>query len=89
MFSWFHAKKIYNAHHWLRELPHVRLTPSDPSRYRIRPEPDERYVATVEALVYALRIIEPQTRGLDGLLRSFSVMVDRQAAYLPGTAPRS
>ena len=29
--TWFHAKKIYNAHHWLRELPHVRLTPSDPS----------------------------------------------------------
>ena len=87
--TWSHAKKIYNAHHWLRALPLVRLTPSDPSRYRIRPEPNERYVATVEAIVYALRIIEPQTRGLDGLLRSFSVMVDRQAAYIPGTAPPS
>lgn len=85
--TWFHAKKIFDAHHWLHDLPHVRLTPSAPSRYRIRPEPKAHYVATVEAIVYALRIIEPQTRGLDGLLRSFAAMVDRQAAYTPAAAP--
>jgi DTW domain-containing protein YfiP len=81
--TWFHAKKIYDAHQWLHDLPHVSLTPIVPSRYRIRPAPNALYVATVEAIVYALRIIEPQTRGLDGLLRNFAAMVDRQAAYTP------
>jgi len=81
--TWFHTKKIYDAHTWLHDLPHVRLTPDEPSRYRIRPQPNARYVATLEAIVYALRIIEPQTHGLDGLLRSFSAMVERQATYFP------
>jgi len=86
--TWFHAKKIYDAHQWLRDLPSVSLAPSQPSRYRIRPEPNRRYVATVEAIVLALRIIEPHTRGLDGLLRSFAAMVDRQAAYTLGRGVR-
>ncbi len=81
--TWFHAKKIYDAYQCLRDLPHVSLIPSEPSRYRIRREPKPHYVATLEAIVYALRIIEPQTRGLDGLLSSFAAMIDRQAAYTP------
>jgi DTW domain-containing protein len=85
--TWFHAKKIYDAHHWLHALPHLRLTPSAPSRYRIRPQPQKSYVATLEAIVFALRIIEP-TAGLDGLLRSFAAMVDWQAAYTPAAAPQ-
>jgi len=84
--TWFHAKKMYDAHQWLHDLPHVSLAPRVPSRYRIRPEPRESYVATLEAIVYALRIIEPQTRGLDSLLRCFAAMVDRQAAYTPAAA---
>jgi DTW domain-containing protein YfiP len=84
--TWFHAKKIYDAHRWLRDLPQLRLTPTEPSRYRIRPEPRQSYVATLEAIVYALRLLEPQTPGLDGLLRSFVAMVDWQAAYTPAAA---
>jgi hypothetical protein len=79
--TWFHAKKIYDAHAWLRPLPHLRLTPSAPSRYRIRREPKPWCMATIEAIVDALRIIEPQTRGLDGLLRCFTEMIDRQAVF--------
>jgi DTW domain-containing protein YfiP len=86
--TWFHAKKIYDAHQWLHDLPHIRLTPSQPSRYRIRPEPRRAYVATLEAIVYALQIIEPQTPGLDALLRSFVAMVDWQAAYTAAAAAR-
>jgi DTW domain-containing protein YfiP len=81
--TWFHTKKIYDAHGWLRQLPHVSLTPSEPSRYRLRREPKERYVATIEAIVYALRLLEPQTPGIDGLLRSFARMIDRQTAWAP------
>jgi DTW domain-containing protein YfiP len=84
--TWHQAKKIYAAHNWLHDLPHVRLTPSAPSRYRIRTAPNEEYLATLEAIVHALRIIEPHTPGLDGLLRSFAAMIDRQAAYTPVTS---
>ena len=44
-------------------------------------------MATIEAIIYALRILEPGTAGLDGLLRSFAAMVDRQAAYMVLDAP--
>ncbi|MBX3023992.1 DTW domain-containing protein [bacterium] len=82
--TWFLAKKIYDAHSWLRALPHVALTPRRPSAYRgLRREPQAHCLATVEAIVGALRIIEPETTGLDGLLAAFAAMLDRQATYLP------
>jgi hypothetical protein len=81
--TWFHAKKIYDAHLWLQVLPHVSLAPREPSRYRLRREPKERYVATVEAIAYALRLLEPQTPGIESLLRSFTTMIERQAAWVP------
>ena len=79
--TWFHAKKMYDAHAWLRALPQISLTPSRPSRYRVRREPKVHCVGTLEAIVDALRILEPETRGLNALLRSFEAMVERQASY--------
>jgi DTW domain-containing protein len=82
--TWFQAKKIYDAHQWLHALPHVHITPAAPSGYgNTRAEPKAGYVATIEAIIYALRLLEPTTEGLDGLLRSFTIMVERQAAYTP------
>ena len=51
--TWFHAKKIYDAHAWLRDLPHVQLTPNEPSRYRVRRQPRPQCLATLEAIVHA------------------------------------
>ncbi len=79
--TWTHARKMYATQTWLRELPQVCLTPSEPSRYRLRREPRPDYVATLEAIVAALRILEPELDGLDALLRSFAAMIDRQAAF--------
>lgn len=82
--TWFHAKKIYDAQPWLRDLPPVRLAPGEPSRYRgFRREPRALYVATGEAIVYARRVLEPGTRGLDGLVPSFTARVARQAHDTP------
>ena len=79
--TWFHARKMYETHAWLRALPHVSVTPSRPSRYRIRREPQPHCIGTLEAIVDALRVLEPETHGLDALLRSFDAMIARQAAY--------
>ena len=79
--TWTHARKMYATQTWLHELPRVGLTPAEPSRYRLRREPRPDYVATLEAIVAALRILEPEIDGLDALLRSFAAMIDRQAAF--------
>lgn len=79
--TWTHARKMYATQTWLHELPQVCLTPAEPSRYRLRREPRPDYVATLEAIVAALRILEPGIDGLDALLRSFAAMIDRQATF--------
>ncbi len=79
--TWSHVRGLYRANPWLHALPHFALTPAAPSRYRIRREPRADYVSSIEAIVQALRIIEPETPGLDGLLAVFDSMIDDQVAY--------
>jgi DTW domain-containing protein YfiP len=80
--TWGQARRIYNDNAWLHRLPHFRLHPSEPSSYRIRREPQRDYVSTLEAAVAALSILEPDTRGLDGLRAAFDRMIDTQLDVL-------
>jgi hypothetical protein len=88
--TWRHARRLFLDNPWLSEMPHVRLTPEQPSRYRIRKQPAEHCVSTLESLVAALGILEPETAGLDGLLASFDSMIDEQQAFMdsPSATPR-
>jgi len=79
--TWSHAKRLYRENTWLHKMRHVRLTPSSPSNYRIRKEPKPEYISTIEAIVEAMRIIEPQNTRLDELLRAFDFMIDQQIAH--------
>lgn len=79
--TWAHAKRLYRENPWLQGLRHVRLTPAAPSRYRIRKEPRPDYVSTLEAIVEALRVLEPDASRLDELLLAFDRMIDRQIAH--------
>ena len=88
--TWHTARTLFRDKAWLHRLPRVRLSPDEPSRYRIRREPTLDSLSTIEAVVLALRILEPETRGLDDLLRAFDAMIDAQLAFIrekPG-APR-
>lgn len=80
--TWSHAKRLYRMNPWLQQLRHVRLSPSAPSRYRIRKEPQADYVSTIEATVEALQILEPETPGLESLVGAFERMIDRQIAHV-------
>lgn len=80
--TWAHVRRLYKHNPWLRELPHVKLQPAAPSNYRIRSEPRPDYISTLEAIVAALRILEPDTDGLDGLLAAFDGMIDGQLHHL-------
>lgn len=76
--TWHQARALLRDHAALRALPRVALAPSAPSRYRIRQEPSAMCVSTVEAVVQALRVLEPELDGLDGLLWAFESMIDWQ-----------
>ncbi len=82
--TWPQAKSLYRRCPWLRALPHYALTPRELSRYRLRREPAPHCVSTIEAIVEALRRLEPHTPGLDGLLEAFDAMIDRQIDLSPG-----
>jgi DTW domain-containing protein YfiP len=79
--TWGQASKLYRENGWLAALPHYALSPSEPSRYRIRREPRPNFISTIEAVVAALRILEPATEGLDALLTAFDEMIDAQVVY--------
>jgi DTW domain-containing protein len=76
--TWHTARSLYREKRWLHALPHYRFLPATPGRYRLRREPQLDYVSTIEAIVEALRILEPDTQGLDSLLAAFDAMIDRQ-----------
>jgi DTW domain-containing protein YfiP len=76
--TWHHAKALFREIPALRLLPRYALAPTAPSRYRIRRAPNNFALSTIEAAVAALRILEPETDGLDQLLMVFNAMVEGQ-----------
>ncbi|MBN2804727.1 MAG: DTW domain-containing protein [Deltaproteobacteria bacterium] len=80
--TWSNARQIYRDNLWLQNLPHLSLNPHTPSRYRIRLEPTDAHISTIEAIVMALKKIEPETSNLDKLLTAFDSMIDKQIEYI-------
>jgi DTW domain-containing protein YfiP len=79
--TWHHAKTLLRDIPALGALPRFRLAPAAPSRYRIRREPTDVALSTVEAIIAALGALEPETPGLDRLMAAFDSMVERQLAH--------
>ncbi|MDA1051464.1 MAG: DTW domain-containing protein [Planctomycetota bacterium] len=79
--TWHQAKTIVRDVPQLHQLPCFRLEPASPGQYRIRREPNEQSLSTVEATVAALQVLEPNTVGLDQLLCAFHQMVENQLAH--------
>ncbi len=80
--TWWQARKLLKRNAWLAALPQIRFTPPAPSRYRIRREPADDYVATVEALAHVLGRLEGAPERFAGLLRPFEAMIDTQLHYV-------
>lgn len=76
--TWSQARKMIRYNPALARLPRYGFRAPAPSEYRIRREPDEAFVSTIEALVYALGVLEGDPERLRGLLAPFRAMVDRQ-----------
>lgn len=76
--TWAQAHRLYRDNAWIRALPHYRIHPVEPSRYRLRKEPRLECLSTLEAVVEAVRLLEPELPGLDGLIAAFTRMIDDQ-----------
>ncbi len=79
--SWSDARHLLRDNPWLEKLPRYSLTPTAPSRYRIRAEPSAKAVSTIESIVQSLQILEPETDNLESLIDVFDAMIDDQIEY--------
>lgn len=79
--TWWQAKKLFQNNPELARLPRYALSPSSPSRYRIRREPAVHCISTIEAIAEALALLEPGGFDREGLLAAFEAMVDHQLRY--------
>lgn len=80
--TWNHARIILRANPWLQKLPRVSLTPDKPGAYIFRKEPNAQCLSTIEAIVAALKILEPDTPDLDNPIQVFDEMVRQQVDYI-------
>lgn len=75
--TWSKAKRVYFENLWLHKLQHYNLPLSVPSMYgSVRREPKVGCLSTVESIVFALKLLEPATVGLDSLLEVFDSMIE-------------
>jgi DTW domain-containing protein YfiP len=86
--TWHHARTLYRDIPVLQSLPKLTLPDHLRSAFQIRRQPDIHCLSTIEAVVFALRALEPETQGLDALLASFDVMQGRQLPLVQGASGR-
>lgn len=80
--TWWQAQKLLKANPALAALPRLRLTPTAPSLYgRVRREPAEHCVATIEAVMHVLGHLEGDPGRFTGLLAPFAEMVKGQLHF--------
>ena len=79
--TWWQARTLVRVNPVLAALPRYAFKAPSPSEYRIRREPDEAYVSTIEALVHVLGVLEGDPEKLRGLLTPFRAMIDKQIAF--------
>lgn len=79
--TWSTAAKVVRRNVSLSALPKLGLTPDVPGRYRIRKEPDEHGLATIEAVSQVLAALAKSPGAFDELLSPFDHMVESQIEH--------
>lgn len=78
--TWHHAKTMLRDVPALRSFRRLRFVPQAPSNYRIRKEPDDDYLSTVESVAHVLSRVESGSLAREQLLHAFDFMIDRNIA---------
>jgi DTW domain-containing protein YfiP len=80
--TWSQARTLVRLNPALAALPRIAFTPRRPSAYdRIRREPADFCVSTIEALTEVLNVLEPDGEPFDPLLVPFHAMIERQERF--------
>lgn len=79
--TWSQAKTLVRDNPELAALPRYAFRPPAPSEYRIRREPRDDYVSTIEALARVLGVLEGDPARFEAMLAPFRAMVDAQIAF--------
>jgi DTW domain-containing protein YfiP len=86
--TWSQARKLVRLNPELAALPRYAFRPPSPSEYRIRREPHEDYVSTLEALIHVLGVLEGDRERFLPMLRPFRAMVEAQIAFATSSQSR-
>ena len=76
--TWSQASKLLKENPRLAALPRMSFQPDEPGRYRIRREPTDMHLSTIEAVAAVLGALEGDVEGYRALLRPFDQMVEWQ-----------
>jgi len=86
--TWYHARSMYRDIKALQDLPHYTLPAGQVSGFKIRKQPKDYCLSTLEAIQSALTCLEPEAPGLDTLTRSFDAMQTQHLAASAEPTPR-
>lgn len=86
--TWSQARGVVRDNPVLRALPRYAFAAPAKSEYRIRREPDDEYVSTIEALMYVLGALEGDPDRFRALLAPLRRMVDVHLAHR-ASSPRA
>lgn len=75
--TWANAKSMLRNSLRIASLPQIRFTPTVPSNYRVRKQPNPLCLSTIEAVHQLIRVLNPE-KDSDILVRLFGKMIDRQ-----------
>jgi DTW domain-containing protein len=78
--TWSQAKKLLRVNPALARVPRLSYRPPAPGNYRIRKEPADDCLATIEAIAAVLGALEGDPAAYAALLTPFDDMVARQLA---------
>jgi DTW domain-containing protein YfiP len=86
--TWATARKMIRLSENLQTLPRIGFTPTRPSQFRVRKQPNQNCYSTLEAIHCCIELLSSQvdfcieTREHDHLLNAFNYMVEKQIKFL-------
>ena len=92
--TWTTARKIVQRSKNLAALPQICFSPTQPSRFRLRLQPKDNYISTIEAIHQTIELLGPirgfdtRSRTHDHLLFVFDQMVEQQIELALQYKPR-
>jgi DTW domain-containing protein YfiP len=74
--SWRQARKVHSRHHELKDVPRVKISTPDSSKFHLRAQHRPEGMATLQAIAHGLGVIEGD-RVKEQLMKLYDAKVER------------